>query len=567
MMFLIMNCSKKSTVNTDPDDNQVTALSIKNIIENNVKPYKVQFMFSLRDQDDHAVNISETDFVNVETQILEDDLEIDYTESNIHFYSSDDFKMDIVLILDLSKSIEDSGGKNDMIAGAKTIINTLTETHRIAIYEFNHNDPSDNFSLIQDFTSDKTEAINSLDDFINNATYYPGFSLCWDTVQAGLELFSEILEPDKVRSLVFLSDGFDNNSTATPEELVSTATAKLVRFYSIAYGQILAENEIILQQMAEDTGGQYYNAESRSDIQEQFVQVVSDLGGNYLINYTTSATENFQVKILFSYKSIDADIPIEGQVNIEEISAPVQWGIISYDEPTFSENFLHIKVRADHIPGNIDKFRFKIDIEDLPLVSLANSIGGGLIYEWTSPFKMFDNYYETTGSSLKLGDSGGLFKITIPYEIGQNLIIPIIFDNSEYSHNMLFYGGDESELDSENYWYHELVVGTNCCNLLPLYSATGVDTLTTFQWEMVNFSDSTGFLYDLYLSPYLAPPVDLIAEDIDDFSHILESPLMPETEYFWNIIAKKNDQEYISSIWKFTTTSIDTTFYRYIEGN
>ena len=82
---------------------KITEIHFKNVNAAHQTPCVVQYIFSLRDQYNHAVEIENTSRLNWNNlRIWENEKEIDYMESYPFLYPQDDFKMQIMLILDFS---------------------------------------------------------------------------------------------------------------------------------------------------------------------------------------------------------------------------------------------------------------------------------------------------------------------------------------------------------------------------------------------------------------------------------------------------------------------------------
>ena len=117
-------------------------------------------------------------------------------------------------------------GIDAMKDAARELIFGQAPQHRTAVVEFHDNQPGDNFSTLVNFTTSRPTAWAAVRD---HAPFH-GFSSAWDAVESGLQLFPATPDPSRVRVLAFLSDGFDNSSTATPQTLIDEALAALASF-------------------------------------------------------------------------------------------------------------------------------------------------------------------------------------------------------------------------------------------------------------------------------------------------------------------------------------------------
>ena len=437
-------------------------LRFENVQANHQKPSKVQFIFSLRDRGEHAVLIPQTEFDNnVNIIIEEDDDPIDYTESHGFVHTAESFGMDLVLVLDYTASMAENSGIDTMLSGVNLILASLAESHRTAIVEFHDNASGDNYSVLQDFTSDKQEAWSVISDFID---VYNGFSTCWDAVYEGLELFVVDSTSNTFRALVFLSDGFDNSSQKQPNDLIHKADSIGVAIYNIGIGETInPENEDRLEEISYETGGKYHRANNLGELQDRFIDIVDDLGGNYKISYITPKRGEFEVKIWLEYDNKRTELPIIQTVDGSALLDSDRRGIISFNQPVRHGDKADIFIFADHVPREVGSFRFHIDLPDpvslsQPITVIDPADGGLLDNSWSNLALDQDGFYVTSGADLNFGDFGVLFKISLQDLPENSLALPIIFDNSIYSNDVMFYGGNLSEINVDGNWETSIMI-------------------------------------------------------------------------------------------------------------
>ena len=187
----------------------ITEITFKNINVVNQKPSTVQYIFSLLDQFNHAVSINPVELDRGDLQIWENRSEIDYLESHAFLYTQNDFQLQVMLVLDFSASMKKHGdGIKTMIEGSKLLIDSIRDTHEIGIVEFHR--PAKRPSILLPVLSNKELAKAAIDNFAASEVY-SDFSICWDAVHKGLEQFPTKPDPKIFRTVVFLSDGFDNS--------------------------------------------------------------------------------------------------------------------------------------------------------------------------------------------------------------------------------------------------------------------------------------------------------------------------------------------------------------------
>jgi len=213
----------------------ITNIRIKNIQSAHQIPSTIQFIFSLREQNNHAIILDRSEISWKDIKVWENNKEIDYSESHAQFYTQEDFQLKLLLVLDFSASMRkfDKDMKT-LIQGAKSLIESLNETHQIAIIEFHG--PGKPPTIIQPFTTNKKKGIAAIEDF-SSTEMYNDFSTCWDAVRMGLNQFSTDPDPNIFRTLVLISDGFDNSSVSQPPELISLAEERDVHIYCMELGK------------------------------------------------------------------------------------------------------------------------------------------------------------------------------------------------------------------------------------------------------------------------------------------------------------------------------------------
>lgn len=561
-MIMIAGC--KDPVEPEPPAPSITEITIENVNSFHSQPYKIKYLFSLRDQYDHAISVTPEELSDFTFRIYENSNEIDYTESNVQFKNSASFNMDIVLVLDFTLSMEETGGIDKMIEGANSIIDALEDSHRIAIVEFHHNEPGNDFSVIQDFTYDKEMAKENLQAFVDKDVYN-GFTLCWDAMYEGMNLFSAESSFDIVRAMVVLTDGFDNNSLTTPSDLIKAAKTKKVQIYCIGYGDMTYSAIDSLQTMADSTDAHFYQNYNIEEINIQFDQIIKDLGGNYMLSYTTSRLQDYKLEIDLGYKTIEANNNITEEIFVADIAGPITTGILYYDNFILNNYQLDFDLMAEHLPAGIDSLRIYIDTYHQLGVTKILPQDGGIIADWSQPNQQFDGYYALGGSPTGIGEFGGLLHISI-FNINQtNLNVPITLDSSIYPDQIFLYSGNDAEIDGNNNWTKSIIFGSAVELPIPQNHSVVPDTLNTLSWTYTN--NVRTYIYNVKLDStlfFLEPVLDtLVTETSLTFERELES----DTKYYWRVDLIDDQDADITIdglLWEFTTeadtTSVDTLF-------
>ncbi|MDD3050198.1 MAG: VWA domain-containing protein [Candidatus Cloacimonetes bacterium] len=554
IMILFLSCEKDPS---KPEIVQnVTSISFANILEHHKEPSVVRYHFSLRDQNNHAVALTQQQINSqISATITEDDIPIDKNETDIIIHNADNLDLELVLVLDFTYSITQFEGAAEKVEeGALALINQLSDQHQIAIVEFHDNNPASNFSVLFPLSSDKVNALTTLNHFFSEDVYN-GFSVCWDAVYAGLEQFTTNTDENDttVRILMFLSDGSDTSSQNTPQNIVTYAIEKNVNIYNIGFGNITLENEATLADISNQTGGIYYSSPDTNTLETSFSRLLNDLEGNYLISYITARVNTFICTISLDYNGISTSNPISTEINGEEIFGDNRKGLLSIQDLVFTGSDLSFKLYADFIPRDITEIRILADTGFNSVVNQIDAIDGGLIENWTINQTDDNRYIILNGDMLKFGDCGGLLEFNFTGINSAGVNIPFLIDNSIYPTGVFFYGGDNSELDSQGNWSKEIIAGFTVGNPSPQNNSINVEIPVNLSWEIFNIpSDSISVHYNVYLDTVNQESMQLYAEQLNSSSFTVND-LSHSVRYFWKIVAFYGSQEIESNIWEFVT--------------
>lgn len=206
--------------------------------------------------------------------------------------------LSVVMAIDSSESIAQT--KTDIASAANSFIDQLSLTDEAAVYKFNFYidsyPDSTNFIIAND--SGKT----SLHNYINEPfPIQPGTRLL-DAAYESINKAASGLNDKKI--VIILSDGNEVSGSAakTFEEVVAVAKQKGIPVFTVYY---LGEggNPQLLQRLAQETGGQYYDSTS-TDLTTILKQVFTIVSNEYTLSYTSSlscnGTINLGVKVNYN---------------------------------------------------------------------------------------------------------------------------------------------------------------------------------------------------------------------------------------------------------------------------
>lgn len=185
----------------------------------------------------------------------------------------------VALALDYSFSIEDE--IDGVEASAKSFIDQLTlnaSTDEAAIIKF-----AAGVDLKEDYTYNKNALVSAIEEGFSEDR-----SQTWlyEAVGQAVDITADPARSDK-RAVVVLSDGIDEGSTVTLTEIIDSARNQGVPVFTIGLGEVFLA---ALQELADETGGQYFSAPVSSDLQEIYRQITDILTNRYVIDYESSSS-------------------------------------------------------------------------------------------------------------------------------------------------------------------------------------------------------------------------------------------------------------------------------------
>ena len=433
LLGIFVGCTEDSnTVTEPPASSTVTFKDVQAFLQ---KPSQVQFTFRMSDSRNHAVVIDQGP-LTAPFRIFEDGVEIDYSETSYFVHPAASLEMDMVVLLDFTNSMAtwkegDETGIDLEVNWARELIDQLAPTHRMAIMEYH--DRNIDAGIIAPFSADKGALTAALDAFVAQPLDH-GSSRVWDALYSAVDIFGGGV--NKERTIFFITDGRETSSDKSPSDVIAYAKQGQTSIFIIGAGSV--SNETALADIAGQTGGEYYPAGSIDSFRQRLQQITRDLGGQYKLSYITLKREgSHDVRVQFEYDGLTGQF--DTLLDLGSIYGDDRVGVITFDSPTVTLGHLRMVVRAQHVPRNIDRFRFKIETTKTCGVSLIPADGGGLCDGWSISGPDSLGYFEIASATpLKFGDFGPLFNIDISPVTEITLSIPFELDTTIYSEDKTF---------------------------------------------------------------------------------------------------------------------------------
>ena len=190
----------------------------------------------------------------------------------------------VVFAMDYSGSISLTN-KTAMENAVASFINTQMDTSDVgAVVKF-----GSNVSLIDPpaFTSDKVAL-----EAAARSPFTPPSSgtKLYDAISTSLtQLHTAPGLPSGPKAIILLTDGRDDGSTVTLNDLISQLGGSGIPVFSIAFGSNI--NNTVLDAIAQQSSGQVYPAASASDLQAIYTTIAARLQNEYLLSYITAITD------------------------------------------------------------------------------------------------------------------------------------------------------------------------------------------------------------------------------------------------------------------------------------
>lgn len=195
------------------------------------------------------------------------------------------------LMIDWSTSLESF--RQDLIDGSKLFINSLRDTDAAGLYRFATAVDLNALDFVTTDATGKQQLIDALENTAFDGSQSP--TLLWDSVSDVLGRVENQASDNRV--LVLLTDGFDDDSTATLDEVISDATANNVTVFTIGFGDIEFE---VLERLADETGGLFFPSPDLSDLGTIYDTLLGLLSNQYqlvLTNPTPNAATTLEVRV------------------------------------------------------------------------------------------------------------------------------------------------------------------------------------------------------------------------------------------------------------------------------
>ena len=201
-------------------------------------------------------------------------------------------KVSVIFVLDNSGSTQ--GDARIAIQDAVTnFINTMNSGDYAAIIKFNDTNP-DKASIVQPFTEIDGGAGNSALISALMAPY-PGIGTnLLDAIDLAVSHYNAnaALLPSGPKAVIVITDGGENQSSTTKEEVILDANTASLPLFTIGVGDVAVEDTLgLLDLLPTETGGDYIETPDNAGIADAYASISELLNNEYLVTYTSAITD------------------------------------------------------------------------------------------------------------------------------------------------------------------------------------------------------------------------------------------------------------------------------------
>ena len=246
--------------------------------------------------DPEAITV-ETKIVNLNVRVFTPELRVpaglkltkeDFTvtengaEQEISFFSNTEQPFDLVLLLDFSGSTTEKRGL--IKKAAQRFVELARPVDRVAVVAF-----ATDTKIISELSGDKAALNKKIENIELN-----GASAIWDSLRFVYEKILHEKTPGRRSAIVFMTDAEDNSLDTTFADAMEIARRGETTIFPVYLGErfspdssdrYLRKAQQSLYLLAEESGGQFYQARKANDLQGIYEQVAGELGQVYSIGY------------------------------------------------------------------------------------------------------------------------------------------------------------------------------------------------------------------------------------------------------------------------------------------
>jgi VWFA-related protein len=244
--------------------------------------------------------------------------------------SSEVGNLTTMLLIDNSGSMNFVGKLDSAKAVAKQYLDQMRPGDQAGVIAFNTK-----VTVVKDVTSDRVALAKAIDGITAN-----GDTAVYDALSTAISILNPL--PGR-KAIIVMTDGMDNASKATPEQVLGSIGFGGLSISTVGFGQ-LPEGEAptdqykgidvaTLQMVAKSAGGQYSFAEDKAQLSVIYDQMRRALQSEAVISYITPLSLRDGVQRALTVTLSDRYIGVGGQSQtsfnpgglVPEVAQPASW--------------------------------------------------------------------------------------------------------------------------------------------------------------------------------------------------------------------------------------------------
>jgi Ca-activated chloride channel homolog len=215
----------------------------------------------------------------------------DGAPQKIEFFMNEEVPLTYGLLIDCSGSMREQIG-HVVRAGTK-IINTNKPEDETFLIRFIS---SEKIEMIQEATSDK----KLLQDGLDTLYVEHGQTAVFDAIYLAADyLAKQPIKPNELRrrALILVTDGEDRDSYYSKDDLLRYLVSTNTQVFTIALTKDLPRKKVdqvfkFLGELATDTGGRTFFAETPADIERVSNEIIRDIRTQYVLGYMPTSSDS-----------------------------------------------------------------------------------------------------------------------------------------------------------------------------------------------------------------------------------------------------------------------------------
>lgn len=214
-------------------------------------------------------------------------------EGTLHYAEKDTSKRSVAMVMDTSGSMDSSIDQLSLAA------KKLLEQMQGGSYEVSLTTFSDNWNTLVDYTGNISEVNGELDNL-----WAGGGTALYDTLEDSL--YQAISQQGQKYILAF-TDGADNSSHITKDELISLAEYYHVPIYIIAAAEQAYWTQDV-EEIARESGGAFYPISAMDELYDIYYGIFQLQENLYSFRYTTNqADSECGIRVVYQAKHYDGE--------------------------------------------------------------------------------------------------------------------------------------------------------------------------------------------------------------------------------------------------------------------